>query len=42
MSLEKLKEMLNNDLPDCLYHYTSRDSFIGIMKNKEFWAFEGR
>ena len=38
MSLEKLKEMLNNDLPDCLYHYTSRDSFIGIMKNKEFWA----
>ena len=38
MSLNKLKELLKKEFPKNLYHYTSRDSFIGIMKNKEFWA----
>lgn len=38
VSLEKLKKLLETELPSYLYHYTNRDSFIGIMKNKEFWV----
>ena len=32
------KLMPNTEYPDCVYHYTSGDAILGILKNKELWA----
>lgn len=32
------KDVIKEDLPDCLYHYTSIEGFKGIIDKKEIWA----
>lgn len=38
MSLTRLREVFNKELPKKLYHYTGGEAFKGIISNKEFWA----
>ena len=32
------KIMPNTNYPDCVYHYTNGDAFLGMLKNQELWA----
>ena len=38
LNMEKIMEQYS--IPNKLYHYTSKESFLGIIKNKTLWASE--
>lgn len=38
MKQDILTEVLSRNPPSALYHYTTQQGFLGIVKNKEIWA----
>jgi len=36
--MEMYKEWLGKDIPKQLFHYTTKEGFLGIIKSKELWA----
>ena len=36
--MEKYKQWVIKDIPLQLYHYTTKEGFLGIIKNKQLWA----
>ena len=36
--MELINEILRRPLPETLYHYTTQDGLLGIVKNRQLWA----